>query len=113
MKKERADDGVFHIGAERKELLQQLAAEEGTPIFVIDHEKIRQNYREFRSYMPMIQVYYAVKANSHPAIVLCFNRAGRMPSPSMMILPELSTRMWCAIISRSGLISAFPTRNQS
>lgn len=69
MKKERADDGVFHIGAERKELLQQLAAEEGTPIFVIDHEKIRQNYREFRSYMPMIQVYYAVKANSHPAIV--------------------------------------------
>jgi len=69
MKKERADDGVFHISAERKDLLQQLASDEGTPIFVIDHEKIRQNYREFRSYMPTIQVYYAVKANSHPAIV--------------------------------------------
>ena len=69
MKKERADDGVFHISEERKDLLQQLASDEGTPIFVIDHEKIRQNYREFRSYMPTIQVYYAVKANSHPAIV--------------------------------------------
>lgn len=69
MKKERADDGVFHISAERKELLQQLASDEGTPIFVIDHEKIRQNYQEFRSYLPTIQVYYAVKANSNPAIV--------------------------------------------
>ena len=35
------DDGVPHIGKARKELLQKLAREEGTPIFVIDHEKIR------------------------------------------------------------------------
>ncbi|HNO09112.1 MAG TPA: type III PLP-dependent enzyme, partial [Methanoregulaceae archaeon] len=35
----------------------------------IDHEKIRQNYREFRQYMPDVQVYFAVKANSTPSIV--------------------------------------------
>ena len=42
------DDGVPHIGKSRKELLQKLARDHGTPIFVIDHEKIRSNYREFK-----------------------------------------------------------------
>jgi len=53
----------------KQAMLQELAAEHGTPIFIIDHEKIRQNYREFREYLPDIQVYYAVKANSNPEIV--------------------------------------------
>jgi len=60
---------VHHIGHSRKRLLQNLAAEHGTPIFVIDHEKIRENYREFRKYLPDVQVYFAVKANSNPEIV--------------------------------------------
>ena len=69
MKITECDDGVPHIGKARKELLQQLACEHGTPIFVIDHEKIRSNYREFKKVLPKIQVYYAVKANSNPEIV--------------------------------------------
>jgi ornithine decarboxylase len=36
---------------------------------VIDHEKIRKNYREFKAHLPFVQVYYAVKANSNPEIV--------------------------------------------
>ena len=60
---------VHHIGKARLELLQVLAREHGTPIFVIDHEKIRENYREFREHMPDVQVYFAVKANSNPEIV--------------------------------------------
>jgi ornithine decarboxylase len=68
MKQERCDESP-PISRARKELLQGLAREHGTPIFVIDHEKIRQNYREFRQYMPNVQVYFAVKANSTPAIV--------------------------------------------
>ena len=60
---------VHHIGRARLELLQVLAREHGTPIFVIDHEKIRENYREFREHMPDVQVYFAVKANSNPEIV--------------------------------------------
>lgn len=60
---------VHHIGSKNKELLQNLAKEHGTPIFVIDHEQIRANYREFKERMPDVQVYYAVKANSNPEII--------------------------------------------
>jgi len=68
-KKDGHDNGVPHIDQARKELLQDLALEHGTPVFVIDHEKIRANYREFKEHMPNVQVYYAVKANSNPEIV--------------------------------------------
>jgi ornithine decarboxylase len=68
-KKKCTDNGVHHIGNARKELLQDLAQEHGTPIFVIDHEKIRENYREFKSHLPAVQVYFAVKANSNKEIV--------------------------------------------
>jgi ornithine decarboxylase len=63
------ESGIHHIDPARKELLQGLAAQHGTPIFVIDHEKIRDNYKEFREHMPNVQVYFAVKANSDPGIV--------------------------------------------
>jgi ornithine decarboxylase len=49
--------------------LQQLAKEQGTPLFVIDHDELRKNYRQFRRYLPRVQAYYAVKANPDPAIV--------------------------------------------
>lgn len=67
--KHEHDNGVPHIDETKKELLQSLAKEHGTPIFVIDHEKIRQNYKEFREHLPNVQVYYAVKANPDPEIV--------------------------------------------
>src|SRR5476649_886252 len=49
--------------------LQSLARKHGTPLFVIDHDALRKAYREFRRYLPRIQVYYAVKANPDPLIV--------------------------------------------
>ena len=49
--------------------LQKLAKEHGTPLFVIDHDALRKNYREFRRYLPRVQAYYAVKANPDPVIV--------------------------------------------
>jgi len=52
-----------------RQFLEALAREHGTPVFIIDHEKIRENYREFKKYLPKVQVYFAVKANSNPAIV--------------------------------------------
>ncbi|HQG13656.1 MAG TPA: type III PLP-dependent enzyme, partial [bacterium] len=48
-----------------KENLQKLADEHGTPLFIIDHEKIRQSYRNFKKHLPRVQAYYAVKANSN------------------------------------------------
>jgi len=69
VKREGQVNGVPHLDKRQKDLLQDLAREHGTPIFVIDHEKIRENYREFRDHLPNVQVYYAVKANSNPEIV--------------------------------------------
>ena len=68
-KKGNEETPIHHIGTVSKELLQDLAAKHGTPIFVIDHEKLRENYREFRRHFPDVQVYFAVKANSNPEIV--------------------------------------------
>lgn len=63
------DEEVYHLDGARKSLLKSLAAEHGTPIFVIDHDQIRNNYREFKEHLPDIQAYFAVKANSNPEIV--------------------------------------------
>jgi ornithine decarboxylase len=91
-KKKGTDNGVHHIGKARKELLQVLAREHGTPIFVIDHEKIRENYREFKSNLPAVQVYFAVKANSNPEIVRTLYEMGSSfdvaSMPEFMIVYE-------------------------
>lgn len=39
------------------------------PLFIIDHEQIRQNYRRFKKALPRVQAYYAVKANSDSEII--------------------------------------------
>ncbi|UOA10306.1 type III PLP-dependent enzyme [Methylobacter sp. S3L5C] len=49
--------------------LQQLAEGHETPLFVIDHDELRSNYTTFKSYLPRVQAYYAVKANPDPAII--------------------------------------------
>src|SRR6185503_4473395 len=54
---------------EQKEQLQQLAAKHGTPLFVVDHDIIRQNYREFTEKLPDVQVYFAIKSNSNSEIL--------------------------------------------
>ena len=59
-----------------KEELQKIAQKNGTPVFIIDHEKIRQNYREFKDSLPRVQAYYAVKANSTPEIVTTLYKIG-------------------------------------
>jgi ornithine decarboxylase len=59
-----------------KAQLQKLGREHGTPLFVVDHDALRRNYREFRRYLPRVQVYFAVKANPLPEIVRTFYREG-------------------------------------
>jgi ornithine decarboxylase len=50
-------------------VLQQLAENHGTPLFVIDHDELRSNYATFKKYLPRVQAYCAIKANPDPAIV--------------------------------------------
>jgi ornithine decarboxylase len=52
----------------KKELLK-LAEKHGTPLFIIDHNVIRKNYRVFKKNLPRVQCYYAVKANSNQEII--------------------------------------------
>ena len=58
------------------ETLQDLAKENGTPLVVVDHDVLRQNYAEFRKHLPRVQAYYAVKANPDPAIIRTFSKIG-------------------------------------
>ena len=53
----------------KKDILQKIARAKGTPVFVIDIAQIKKNYLRFKENFPDVQVYYAVKANSHPLIV--------------------------------------------
>ena len=63
------DDTVSTLDRGRRQMLEDLARTYGTPIFIIDHQKIRDNYCEFKKNFPNVQVYFAVKANSNPEIV--------------------------------------------
>jgi len=49
--------------------LRELVEQHGTPLFILDHDKIRENYRTFKKHLPRVQCYYAVKANSTQQIV--------------------------------------------
>ncbi|MFY9343352.1 MAG: type III PLP-dependent enzyme [Planctomycetota bacterium] len=71
-----------------KGLLKKLAKEHGTPLFVVDHDELRANYATFRKHLPRVQAYYAVKANSDPAIVRTLYEAGA--SFDVASLPEFN-----------------------
>jgi len=66
--------------------LQALAKKHGTPVVVIDHDAIRNNYAAFKKHLPKVQCYYAVKANAEPAIVRTLYQAGA--SFDVASLPE-------------------------
>ncbi|UCF98669.1 MAG: type III PLP-dependent enzyme [Spirochaetaceae bacterium] len=61
---------------DKLQLLNDLAAEHGTPLIVVDHEALRRNYQTFRQLLPRVQIYYAVKANPDPAILETFYHLG-------------------------------------
>jgi ornithine decarboxylase len=66
--------------------LQALARTHGTPLVIIDHDALRDNYASFRKHLPKVQAYYAVKANAEPAIVRTLYQAGA--SFDVASLPE-------------------------
>jgi len=52
-----------------KDKLLKLAEDHGTPLFILDHNKIKENYRIFKKTLKRVQCYYAVKANSNQEII--------------------------------------------
>lgn len=71
-----------------QKILQQLAKKHGTPILVVDHDVIRQNYATFRKHLPRVQAYYAVKAFADPIVVKTLFEAGA--SFDVASMPELN-----------------------
>jgi ornithine decarboxylase len=69
-----------------KAQLKKLAAEHGTPLFVVDHDEVRKNYATFKKYLPRVQAYYAVKAGPMPEVVETLYQAGA--SFDVASLPE-------------------------
>jgi ornithine decarboxylase len=74
-------------------LLQALAREHGTPLVVVDHPAIRENYATFTRHLPRVQAYYAVKANPAPEIIRTLYKAGASfdvaSLPEFMLVYEL------------------------
>jgi ornithine decarboxylase len=66
--------------------LQALARAHGTPLILVDHDILRENYASFKRHLPKVQAYFAVKANAEPTIVRTFYRAGA--SFDVASLPE-------------------------
>jgi ornithine decarboxylase len=66
--------------------LQKLAKENGTPLFVVDHDEIRRSYQDFKRQLPRVTPHYAVKANPDPAIVETLFKEGA--SFDVASLPE-------------------------
>ena len=54
---------------DRHDELLKLVEQHGSPLFLVDHNKLRENYRTFKKHLPRVQCYYAVKANSQQQII--------------------------------------------
>ena len=77
--------------------LKNIAKKCGTPVFIIDHEQIRRNYKEFTTALPRVQAYFAVKSNSNPEIVKTLYKEGASfdvaSFPEFMIVYENIKRL--------------------
>lgn len=66
----QADDGYPEVALDFALVRQALKDRaRRTPFLLLDPELIRNKLRRFRAAMPRVQVYYAVKANSQPAVL--------------------------------------------
>jgi ornithine decarboxylase len=77
--------------------LQRLVRRHGSPLFVVDHDVLRRNFRRFRRNLPRVQAYFAVKANPDPAIVKTLYDAGASfdvaSMPEFLIVHKLIERL--------------------
>ncbi|MBM3314982.1 type III PLP-dependent enzyme [candidate division WOR-3 bacterium] len=56
--------------------LPALAKKHGTPLFIVSKTLLRQQVERFRRLLPRVEPFYAVKANSNPAIIKTLAEAG-------------------------------------
>ena len=56
--------------------VEQIAAQHGTPVLVLDCDVLRSQYRALQEALPKVDFYYAVKAFPHASIVRTLDQCG-------------------------------------
>jgi ornithine decarboxylase len=56
--------------------IRHLVARYGSPLFILDAERVRAQYRKLAAALPGVDLYYAVKSLPHPAIIRTLRDAG-------------------------------------
>jgi ornithine decarboxylase len=59
-----------------RESIQHLVRRFGSPLFLIDAERVRAQYRSLAAALPGVSLYYAIKSLPHPAIVAVLKQEG-------------------------------------
>src|SRR3981189_2769809 len=59
-----------------REAVQHLVARYGSPLFVIDAERIRQQYRRLVAALPGVDLHYALKPLPHSSLITTLNSEG-------------------------------------
>jgi ornithine decarboxylase len=56
--------------------IKRLVAEFGSPLLIIDCERVRQQYRRLQAALPRVDLFYALKPLPHPAVVATLAELG-------------------------------------
>ncbi len=56
--------------------IRELVRRHGSPLLVIDKNKLIEEYKQFRRLLPRVRLFYAIKANPHPDIIKTFRDLG-------------------------------------
>ncbi|MGO9945475.1 MAG: type III PLP-dependent enzyme [Steroidobacteraceae bacterium] len=59
-----------------REAIRHLAARYGSPLFVIDAERVRRQYRRLAAALPGVDLYYALKPLPHSSVITTLNALG-------------------------------------
>jgi ornithine decarboxylase len=59
-----------------RESIEHLVSRFGSPLFLVDAERVRAQYRSLTAALPGVALYYAIKSLPHPAIVAVLKQAG-------------------------------------
>lgn len=67
---------VHGVSALQARTWRRLAARHGTPLLVLDLGQVRSQYRRLTGALPGVQMFYAVKAFPHPAVITTLAEMG-------------------------------------
>ena len=73
-------DSAHELAADQdpfaRESIEHLVSRYGSPLFLIDAERVRAQYRRLSAALPGVDLFYAVKCLPHPSVVATLRDAG-------------------------------------